>query len=473
MFASIYGRTVPKLGFQADARQALLVDLAFTFSPLVEQTAVDTVVLDVAGQDLLFGPPANPIPAVDDNAEIDSARALASEIVRRATHPGFQVNVSVAANPDAAIHSARSFKGVTVIPAGEESLQLGNLSLKMLDYSLAGIEKERVAEIGETLELWGLRTFSDFASLPLAGVAQRLGQAGVRLQKLAQGKSDRQMVLVQPPLGFEQSLELEHPVAELEPLSFILSRLLNQLCANLYSHALATNELRLRLKLEDRTEHERTISLPVPMHNPKTLLRLLLFEIEGQPPAAAVFSVTIIAEPVKPRVAQTGLFIPLAPEPEKLELTLARLAKLVGADKVGSPELLDTHRPDAFRMRRFNISPRQDKSRRNRQSAIGNRQCVMGFRVFRPPWRAEVQTMQGRPTRICAHEVKSSCLLRGKVICASGPWRTSGDWWRPDVWARDEWDIAVADSMPKQSDVLCRIYRDVQSDDWFVAGIYY
>jgi protein ImuB len=294
----------------------------------------------------------------------------------------------------------------------------------------------------------------------------------VRLQKLAQGKSDRQMVLVQPPLGFEQSLELEHPVTELEPLSFILSRLLNQLCANLHAYALATNELCLRLKLENKTEHERTITLPVPMHNPKTLLRLLLFDIEAQPPPAAVISVTIIAEPVKPRVAQTGLFVPLAPEPEKLELTLARLAKLVGADRVGSPEILDTHRPDAFRMKRFSVSTGRNKLHRNRQSAIGNRQCVMGFRVFRPPWRAEVQTMHGRPARISAHDVKSSCLVRGKVICASGPWRTSGDWWRPDVWARDEWDIAVAESIPKQSDVLCRIYRDVQNEEWFVEGIY-
>src|SRR6266404_2585022 len=470
MFASIYGQPIPKFDSPAGG-QGWLIDLAFTFSPLVEHTADDTVVLNVPGQNLLFGSPANSGPAVDDNATIHSVRALASEIIRRAAQLNFKVNVSIAANPDAAIHAARAFKGVTVIPVGEESLQLGNLSLKTLDYSLADIEQERVAGIEETLELWGLRTFSDLAGLPLAGVAQRLGQAGLRLQKLAQGKSDRQMVLVQPPLGFEQSLELEHPLEELEPLSFILSRLLNQLCANLYSHALATNELRLCLKLEDKTEQERAITLPVPMHNPKTLLRLLLFEIESQPPGAAVVSVTISAEPVKPRVAQTGLFIPLAPEPEKLEVTLARLAKLVGADKVGSPEILDTHRPGAFRMKRFSLSTGQ-KSRGNRQSTIGKRQCTMGFRVFRPSRGAEVQTMQGRPTRISVHDVSSSRLVRGKITCASGPWRTSGDWWRPDVWARDEWDIAVADSNSKQSDVLCRIYRDVQSDRWFVEGIY-
>src|SRR4029434_1355479 len=139
----------------------------------------------------------------------------------------------------------------------------------------------------------------DLARLPLAGVAERLGQEGVRLRKLAQGKTNRHLNLLRPPIGFEQSFELEHPVEELEPLSFILSRLLNQLCANLIEHALATNELKLRLVTEpgavadDSTNdtdspaeihdhlHERTITLPVPMRNPKTLLRLLLFDIEA------------------------------------------------------------------------------------------------------------------------------------------------------------------------------------------------
>jgi protein ImuB len=467
MFACIYGRTV--LGFNKDELASWLVDLAFTFSPWVEQTSADTVVLDIAGQELLFGPSTNFRSGSDHDTARDSSTALAYEIVRRANQSRFKVNVAVAANPDTAIHAARSCQGVTIIPAGEEPLRLGNLPLQMLDYSLAEIEPERVGEINETLELWGLRTFHDFASLPLKGITQRLGQAGVRLQKLARGKSDRQLVLIQPPIGFKQTLELEYPVTELEPLSFIFSRLLNQLCANLHEHALATNELQLCLQLEDKTAHERTITLPVPMRNPKTLLRLLLFEIELQPPQAAVISVTITAEAVPPRLAQTGLFVPLAPEPEKLELTLARLAKLVGADKVGSPELLYTHRPDAFRMKRFSVVTGHKRSPRNRQSTIANRQCSMGFRMFRPPWRAEVQTRNGRPAHINAPKLNSSCVVRGKIIRASGPWRTSGDWWRTDVWARDEWDIAVA---AEQSEVLCRLYHEWQSEEWFVEGVY-
>jgi protein ImuB len=469
MFACIYGRAFPERGRDA---VTLLIDLAFTFSPLVEKTGTNIVVLDVEGQELLFGSPVK-----SEALETDLALNIAKEITRRATLLGLKINVSIAANPDVAIHAARAIKGVTVITAGEELIVLGGLPLKMLDYSLVEIDPKKAEEIHETLRLWGVHTFSDFAKLPVAGVAQRLGQEGLRLQKLAQGKSERHLHLFQPPAGFQQALELEHPVAELESLSFIFARLLNQLCANLNSQALATNELSLYLKLEDKTEYKRTITLPVPMRNPKTFLRLLLMDIEAKPPQAAIVAVIIKADPVKPRELQTGLFIPLAPEPDKLELTLARLAKLVGAENVGSPEILNTHRPDAFRMNKFRLNYRSRKNAGNSSHTAfsASRQVelpAMGFRVFRPPWSAKVQTLLERPARINARGISSSYVIRGQVVCASGPWRTSGDWWRADVWAREEWDIAVTSAGSEQTEVLCRIYRDLQSEEWFVQGVY-
>jgi len=481
MFACVHSRGVSETP-GGDEISPALTDLAFTFSPLVERTTADTIVFDIAGQDLLFGTISATNSAPDVLANITKA------ITQRAGKLKISVKVAMAANPDAAIHAARFLSSMTIIDAGDELVCLGRLSITALDGSLVGVDRDRLAELHETFVLWGVRTFRDLAVLPLAGVAERLGQEGVRLQKLAQGRTRRALNLIRPPAGFEQTLQLEHPVSELEPLSFILSRLLNQLCANLNEHALATNELRLRLLTEPvrtppacnqmehaggvRTDylHERTLTLPVPMHDPRTLLRLLLFEIEAHPPAAAITAVTITAEPIKPRAAQTGLFIPLAPEPEKLEITLARLAKLVGAENVGSPELFDTHRPDAFRMERFTVQVSRRGNRSNRQSAIGNRQCVMGFRMFRPPWRAEVETSNGQPARINAR-AKSSGKVAGKVIRAAGPWRASGDWWRVDFWARDEWDIAVADRN-QESEVLCRIYRDLTNEQWFVAGIY-
>ena len=188
------------------------------------------------------------------------------------------------------------------------------------------------------------------------------------------------------------------------------------------------------------------LNLPSPMRDPKVFLKLLLLDTEMHPPQAAVIGVTIACEPVKPRVLQNGLFIPLAPQPEKLELTLARLAKLVGPENTGSPELVDTHRPGAFRMKRFGlkekINPGEKRTRiSNPQSAIGNRQCLLGFRVFRPPLRALVEANRGYPTQISAWGSNRS--VHGKVVRLGGPWRTTGDWWREDCWARDEWDVTV------------------------------
>lgn len=449
MFACLYSKNVPP--------DLSLTDFAYSFSPGVEETKAGTVVIDVDGCELLFG----------------SAYQLATEVARRAKQApaggGLNtiVNVALAANPDAAIHAATRLPGLTFVSPGEELTCLGEFPLTHLDYSLVGIADKTAAEILETLRLWGIRTFGEFASLPSTGVAERLGQEGICLQQLAAGKTERHLKIKQPAPVFASSLELEHPLAELEPLSFIFARLLHQICAALQAYALATNELRVQLQLEDETDHERRLSLPYPMRDHKVFLKLLLLDLEMHPPVAAVRMVSLACEPVKPRVLQHGLFVPLAPAPDKLELTLARLAKLVGEENIGSPALLDTHRPDAFTMNRFVLPAKKTK----RQSATSNRQSL-GLRMFRPPLRAVVETKQGWPTQISAWGKQRS--VYGKVVQVAGPWRTTGDWWREDRWARDEWDVAVTASSKTSGDPPClyRIYRQLDSEMWFVEGNY-
>ena len=149
MFACIFGRSVSAADpATAEEPQTVLADLAFTFSPMVEQAADNTVVLDIAGQDLMFGLPVTPDEIAGD-AEINSAQNLAIEIARRARQLNLKVNVAVAANPDAAIHLARSFKGPTIVKVGEELFHLGPLSLRKLDYSLAGIDAHRAGRSGK------------------------------------------------------------------------------------------------------------------------------------------------------------------------------------------------------------------------------------------------------------------------------------------------------------------------------------
>jgi protein ImuB len=423
---------------------ASLTEFAYGFSPVVEEIAKGTVVIDVEGCELLFGSPYQ----------------LATEVVQRAET---QVSVALAANPDAAIHVATHLKGITFVSPGEELTCLGDFPIEHLDYSLVNVDAKAADQILETLRLWGIRTFADFAALPVSGVSERLGQAGIKLQQLAAGKTERHLQVKQPPPVFANSIELEHALSELEPLSFIFARLLHQLCAALNAYALATNELSVSLQLENKTTHERKLSLPHPMRDHKVFLKLLLLDTEMHPPAAAVTAVSIACEPVKPRVLQNGLFVPLAPAPDKLELTLARLAKLVGEQNVGSPELLDTHRPDAFSMKRFTL---QTQRKTNRQSTIGNQQSL-GFRRYRPPLKAIVEADQGCPTQISAWGKQRS--VYGKVVALAGPWRTTGDWWRDDSWARDEWDVTLE---RQGHQTLYRIYRELNTEHWFVEGNY-
>ena len=153
--------------------------------------------------------------------------------------------------------------------------------------------------------------------------------------------------------------------------------------------------------------------------------------------------------PVKPQAAQGGLFLPAAPEPVGLELTLARIKAIVGEDRAGTPRLVDTHRPGAFRMEAYTPA---------RSSPPAARQVRLALRLFRPPRPARVALAEGRPSFIAAPSI------RGKVMEIAGPWRTSGDWWTSDEWSRDEWDIALSDG------ILYLVYCCPRG--WFVEGSY-
>lgn len=403
--------------------QGNLTALAAEFSPVVERTAEETAAFDVSGLERLFGLPQD----------------IAHAIMRRAAEREVKANLALAMNPDAAICAARGFSGVSIIPEGDEAKFLGTLPLAVLAPS---------EELAETLERWGIRRFQELAVLPPLGIAERLGPEGLRLRELARGEADRKLLAIEDPLCFEDEVELEYPVELLEPLAFLLSRLLNGLATRLATRGLATDELRLRLKLENRATHERTLRLPVPSLDTKAFLKLLQLDLEAHPPAEPVVHVWMGMNPVKPQAAQSGLYVLAAPEPVKLELTLARIRGIVGEGRVGYAELLDTHRPDAWQWRR----PMACMCR------AGHGPALQGFRRFRPARTAHVTLSSGQPGFVAADGV------RGRVLEYAGPWRTSGDWWTVEPWQRDEWDVALSDG------ALYRIF--CSPGGWFVEGSY-
>jgi len=277
-------------------------------------------------------------------------------------------------------------------------------------------------------------------------------------------------------------MELEFPLVLLEPLAFLLSRMLDQLCARLESRSLAAQEIHLEMTFENGRQQDsentfqRAIHLPVPLLDPKTFLKLLQLDLKAHPPGAPVIKVHLRIEPAKPRPGQNGLFIPCSPEPEKLELTLARISAVVGEGRAGSPQLLNTHRSQAFEMRRFTPSSNLNfggtgvRARAaEHYSGNGNNSSanlVTALRIFRPPIAVIVNQQDGKLFHISSHKRNQ---LSGEVVWTAGPWRTSGDWWEQDAWVRYEWDIAVQE---KTGIVLYRLVHDLLDGRWLLEGSY-
>ena len=447
---------------QESAAHSALLDCAQSFSPCVEDAACDTALLDLAGMESLLGP----LPEI--------SRA----IHHRATALGLAAQVAVASNPDAAVLAARGFPGVTVISAGKEAEQLGSLPTEVLFADrLEGEQKKLADRLLETLDRWGIRNLRGLAALPEVSLSERLGQEGLRLQQLARGTASRTLVPVEAPPIFEEAVELEYPIVLLEPLAFLLNRMLDQICARLGSRALATQELRLTLELENfsalnqqskisNQQFVRTLRLPLPMLDAKVFLKLLQLDLNAHPPGAPIMKIHLAAEPAHPRSTQGGLFLPPSPEPEKLELTLARIAGMVGANKVGALELLDTHHPDGFRMRRFVAEVARKTPQKKNPDAAAATAAVTALRRFRPPLRVNVTLENGQPVRVACAKKKE---VQGDVLWKAGPWRASGDWWERKAWSRDEWDLAL-----RNGDAVSfyRLVHDLLCGGWFVEGTY-
>lgn len=470
---------------QENSIHAALLDCARSSSPRVEDTAEDTALVDLQGLEKLFGPPSK----------------IASRFLQQARELDLTVHLAIAANPDTAILAARGFPGATIIPFGEEARKLGTLPVNILNPR---------PETLNILHLWGIDLLKELAELPLLPLSERLGQEGVRLQELALGKRFRSLIVSHETEPFEESWELEAPATTLGELDFILASVLNRLSKRLSIRSLAAQELQLRLELAEDPEEQRpamgeaksagtqhknwgsghagddglqpdstsvshlsshhryarTLSFPSPVNDARLFFKLWRLRLESDLPRAPVTKVEVVAQPGRRRTIQGGLFTPRLPDPEKLELTLARVAAVVGSGNVGSPQLADTHKPHAFHMARFNP---QDKRPPENKRLAGvtptlslREESTIALRLFRPPVPTCVQLSFGCPRRL------TSSLVRGKIVAAAGPWRKSGGWWE-ESWEREEWDIEIRTA---QTTALYSLYRDCACNEWYLQGEY-
>jgi protein ImuB len=441
-----------------------LIGVAAEFSPRYEINGPRDVTLDLSGLARLFG----------------SAHAIATELQRTAAERGLQLRVAIAGTTTAARLLARGgHHASTIIDPGGEADALAPLPLALLSE-----DSEELL----TFRKWGLKTLGDIARLPPDAVAARLGQAGVRWQRLARGEDPRPLLPAVPEERFEQALDLEWPIDGLEPLSFVLGRLMEPLAAHLDRRGRGAAVLHLRLHLVTRAVHERALQLPAPMKDARTLRTLALLDLESHPPAAAIDRVVVAVDPTPARVLQFSLLTRPLPSPEQLSTLMARLSALMGEGRCGSPVAVDTWQPGAFTMKPFTprdsnanhshgpptsakgfggqadvrLAAEADRRRRLSPWPVAANAVSVALRRFRIPVPARVRMEQGRPIRVITDR---RGLAGGSVAYCAGPWRTAGNWWTEGTWERDEWDVTLSDG------ATYRVFRDRGTDAWFLEGV--
>src|SRR5205085_5829574 len=133
------------------------------------------------------------------------------------------------------------------------------------------------------------------------------------------------------------------------------------------------------LGLSSGAKYERLFKIPAPTGNINVLFRMLQTHLETVRTESPITSLRLAAKPAKPEARQFGLFESTLRDPNQFAESLARLTALCGSDRVGTPQLEATHRPDAFKVAPV-FQPRLE-SPVNPQTGMS----ALPLRRFRPP----------------------------------------------------------------------------------------
>jgi len=324
--------------------------------------------------------------------------------------------------------------------------------------------KDRQAEVQQIfaiLHKWGIHTLGQLAVLDKEQIAARVGSEAVRMWERAKGQSNRPLTLVRPPESFEESFEFEHEIETAEPLLFMLRRFLEQISVRLSAVYHVVKELTLRITFSNKQIYERVFKIPQPTSDVDLLFRMLQTHLEDFKSEYPITGVSLQAEPAKPSRQQFGLFETSLRDPNQLYETLARLVALLGSDRVGTPVLEETHRPDAFHLEPFSweqpggttsVSSHYSSDATERVPPISiNGQSRAALRRFRPNIAASVLLAEGQPIHLRSGQVS------GAVSGQRGPYRASGNWWGEKIWSRSEWDLEL------ENNVLVRCHQSPPS----------
>jgi protein ImuB len=423
---------VRSLSQEASAQEVLL-ECAYLSAAYIESTEAGVCTMDLRG-----------LPMLKTHSLAGALERWAEELRERLSQFGLISRIGIASAPGLAWQAAQTEAPLCYVgnaPQFWEKLPIQNLTA--------------LSELSIVLSKWGINTVSDFLALGKGRIAERLGAAGVELFERAKADKIRPLRLVSPRRRYEEFFQFEHWVETLEPLLFSVRRLLEQLSKRVGLASRSIAEITLRLELDSGQAHESTIKIAAPTTDSNALFRICYNHLETVRTASPVIALALRAHTCEITVQQFQLFETAVRDPSRFYETVGRLNALLGADRVGTPVLQDSHRPDDFALTQPSLGERG--APQETEFPRTPRKRGMPLRRFRPPLSASVRLKEGAPVFL------NSSGPRGSIVKSQGPWRDSGNWWQ-SLWAREEWDIQTKDG------ALYRIF--LENNQWCVEGAY-
>jgi len=351
--------------------------------------------------------------------------------------------------------SLRSLRVRGVVPSGGERDALRDLPIDALSLP------ERALDVFAALSV---RTLGELARLPADALARRFGGHATAWAELARGIDPSPMTPFKIPAALFERVDLGDPVEQLEALVFPLSTLFDRVCARLVGRGRAAAKVALHLVLEEWDKPAPAaileIRLPRPTVVPRTMLdvareRLGNLTLPGRVREMAVE----VLDSVPTRRTQLELFSKAPPAPERLAVTLGRLASAFGEGSVFAAELADEHRPE----RAWKACPLDPGASTAHESA-----APYGVDAARPSrLLAKPEPVHmGRTDRERAPDL----VVRGRrlaIVAMDGPERLDGDWWnKQDAFARDYYVVATEEGS------RWWIFLDRATGGWLLHGTF-
>jgi protein ImuB len=389
--------------------------------------------------------------------------ALARALRAAAVSAGFRdVSVGVAdaaVTADAAALVAEA-PGVRIVAPGEDRLFLAPLPLSILPLSL---------ELGEALRAAGLRTAGDLATREAEELEARFGREGLRAHRLARGQDERAFRALRPDEPPEASFDLEPAVEGLEPLLFVLRRLLTRVCAELAGEGRCAAVLEIELRDVAGAIRRASVSPARPTRRESLLYDLCRAALEraaaegrmSTPVEALILRVPRVADP---DARQEDLFVASPRDPMAAAAALSRLRARLGEQGVVRPAPRATHRPES-RNTWIPVETGSPDTAGARAETPSGRRAVddpapCAFRLLPDPVPVRVRLDGDRPVA-----VEGPGGVRD-VEAAEGPERLSGDWWK-DPWRREYFRVCTTGGE------LLWLFREYRRDGafrWWLHG---